>query len=103
LALLESGADLHAEDAEWRCVLHHYANGGESAEEFQNLVPLGLDPKKAYKNGNTLLHIAVRCYAYLALGNFDFVRLLLSFGISPSTKNSFGDTPAHIYVWNPLC
>jgi ankyrin repeat protein len=95
--LLDNGANVNAEDHRGRGILHYAVQSSTSVERLEQLVRLGLDPKKVDLEGNTLLHVGILHYDGTKAG-IRFLELLLGWGIPPDAKNKDGMTASHIYI-----
>lgn len=96
--LLGHGAKVDVEDNRGQGILHYSVQRGRpSVGRLEELVRLGLDPKKVDVEGNTLLHAGIHNYD----GTRDsvrFVEQLLGWGIPLDARNKAGSTAAHIHI-----
>jgi ankyrin repeat protein len=96
--LLDHGAKVDVEDNRGQGILHYSVRRDHpSVERLEQLVRLGLDPKKVDLEGNTLLHVGIHNYNGTP-DSVQFVEQLLKWGIPLDARNKAGLTAAHIYI-----
>jgi tankyrase len=98
VALLESGADIHAADKNGVTALHH-AVRFRNPSAVRTLIEHGADVNRACrKSGSTPLHRAVTSTGAPGTSGkqaeaIEIVALLLAAGADPSLRNKLGKTP----------